>query len=190
MPYELIQPPFTSPFAEMSKKELTAYFDWFMEYMPIRIELLRKLPDNGKIDLNFDPESLHALGRWFAAQVETRPKAQKELDKVPVWVKAADCELTDRTFSLAMDVGFYFAEVMKRKFPQLTWSQNKTARRFIDYGQPILLGFGKVPMNPVRLLVVLAYGISQNRVDGKRLFELYDIWSGKAENNLSAVQSA
>jgi hypothetical protein len=36
-----------------------------------------------------------------------------------------------------------------------------------------------VPLNPVGLIVTLAYGIARKRQSGQRLGELYDIWSGK-----------
>ncbi len=40
MTYKIIQPPFTLEFDEMSKKELTDYFQWFLGIMPDRINEL------------------------------------------------------------------------------------------------------------------------------------------------------
>ena len=37
MKYQIIQPPFTLKFREMSKEELKEYYKWFMAVMPNRI---------------------------------------------------------------------------------------------------------------------------------------------------------
>ncbi len=42
MSYAIIQPPFTLKFAEMSKKELKDYFDWFQKVLPQRLDELTR----------------------------------------------------------------------------------------------------------------------------------------------------
>jgi hypothetical protein len=75
--YEMIQPPFTLNFPEMSKKELRAYFKWFQEIVPGRIEQLASTVQSSPGFENWQPnsssDSLNALGEWFATQIETRP---------------------------------------------------------------------------------------------------------------------
>ena len=89
-------------------------------------------------------------------------------------------ELTERTISLAMDVGMYLSQVFVRNEPSLRWDQIFGSSRFIDYGQPVLVGFtSKVPFNPVRMVITVAYGLAKGTSDGKRLREIYDIWSKK-----------
>jgi len=57
-----------------------------------------------------------------------------EKDSLPFPIEISDWDLTTKTFSLAVDVGMYLS-----------------GKRFIDYGQPAIGGFGKVAFNPVRL---------------------------------------
>ena len=44
----------------------------------------------------------------------------------------------------------------------------------------MLVGFGPVPLNPVRIAVTLAYGIADGKFDGRRLCSLYEYWASHA----------
>ncbi len=48
-----------------------------------------------------------------------------------------------------------------------------------DYGQPVIMGLGTVPLNPVRIAVTLAYAFAAKEQAGDRLRELYDVWAKK-----------
>lgn len=185
MTYAIIQPPFTRPFREMSKKELREYFAWFQAILPERLTVL-----TGAVHLtagfedwnaDFTPASLDQLGHWHAAQVEARPRTQQEIQEIenrqsfPIEIPGD--ELTTRTFSLAMDVGMYLSQVFLQAHPSLRWDQPFGGKKSIDYGQPVLIGFGAVPFNPVRMLVTLSYGVLSKHRDGKSLRELYDVWA-------------
>jgi hypothetical protein len=115
MSYRTIQPPFTLKFRQMSKKELKEYFQWFQDVMPERLEELRKAvhtsPGFSGWRADYLPDSLDSLGDWFAVQVETRKRTEEELEEKRQDVAHAahpveipDWELTNRTFSLAMDI--------------------------------------------------------------------------------------
>ena len=185
MSYSTLQPPFTLKFREMSKKELKDYFAWFQNIMPQRLDELRRavqeVPGFEAWQADFTPASLDQLGEWFAAQVETRPRTQEEIQEIesrssfPIEIPGED--LTNRTFSLAMDIGMYFSQVFLKNHPALRWDQQFGNRKDAYYGQPILMGFGPVPFNPVWLLVTLAYGVVSKRKTGKSLHDLYDIWA-------------
>lgn len=185
MTYTTIQPPFTLIFREMSKKELKDYFEWFQGILPQRLdELTRAVKQTPMFESwqpDLTPSSLNLLGDWFAEQVETRPRTQDEIQEIegrliyPIEVPGE--ELTNRTFSLAMDVGMYLSQVFLKNYPALQWDQPFGNKKDADYGQPVLLGFGAVPFNPVWLLVTLTYGVVSKRKTGKSLRELYVIWS-------------
>jgi len=189
MPYATIQPPFALKLREMPKKELHRYYQWFMDVLPQRVNELAEAvrqtagfetwrPDN-------TPASLDTLGNWFAEQVETRKRNQQELQAIkdhqtfPIEVPGE--ELTNRTFSLAMDVGMYFSQVLMKNYPSLKWEQPLGNKRFVDYGQPSLAGFGPVTLNPVGIVVIFAYGLTNKRRTGAGLREIYDIWSKKVQ---------
>lgn len=186
--YEIIQPPFTLVFREMSKKELRAYYDWFLAQVPQRIDILINAvhATTGYEDWSADysPDSLNALGKWFAGQVETRDSTPEEIEEIyrdsPAWFQQVEIdtrELTNRTFSLAIDIGMYMSQVFLRHVDGLSWKHViKGSKNYVDYGQPVITGFGSDEFNPARMLVVLAYSISSGKKAGEGLRNLYDIW--------------
>lgn len=97
----------------MPKKELRAYFKWFMDQMPIRlIELTHAVQGTPGFENwypDFTPESLDLLGVWFAQVVETRPRTAQEMEGLrgdsAFPIEFPTKNLTNRTFSLAMDIG-------------------------------------------------------------------------------------
>lgn len=188
MAYATIQPPFTLKFREMSGQELKDYFRWFIDAIPERIEELAKAVKQAPGFENWQPDgapsSLLSLGDWYASQVETRPRSTEELQAIKgrstIGLEASATELTNRTFSLAMDVGMYLATVLQGQYPHLKWQQPLDDKKFADYGQPVLVGFGAVPLNPVRILITLSYGIASKKQTGSRLRELYSYWSKQA----------
>jgi len=188
MPYSIIQPPFTLKFAEMSRAELKAYYAWFMEQIPIRLAILessvRETPGFGSWAADSTEASLAGLGEWYAMQVETRQRTRDEMEEImgslifPVDVP--DHELTNKTFSLAVDIGMYWSTVLRRRYPTLQWDLIMKSKRYVDYGQPVLMGFAaKVPLNPVRIMIVMAYGLADGSKSAARLLELHKVWSAE-----------
>ena len=78
MKYQIIQPPFTLKFREMSKEELKEYYKWFMAVMPNRIAQLEKIINaTYKYEewrADYTKESLCDLGNWFKEEVKTRER--------------------------------------------------------------------------------------------------------------------
>ena len=187
MSYAVIQPPFSLTLFEMPKKELKAYRQWFFDVMESRVaELVKAVNETPRFkswQADYTPESLEQLGEWFARQAETRPRTFEELQhlegqlKFPIEVSKQ--ELTNRTFSLAMDIGMYLGQVFKKNHPFLQWEQPTNNKRFIDHGQLVLMGFGKVPFNPVGMTTVLAYGFVDKTRNGQGLSKIYAIWEKK-----------
>lgn len=185
MTYATIQPPFTLNFREMSKKELKDYFAWFQEVLPQRPDILTHTVqqtsgfETWQADLT--SASLSQLGDWFAAQVETRPRTQEEIEEIrgrsSFPIEISDEELTNPTFSLAMDVGMYLSQVFLKNHPVLRWDQPFGGKKNVDYGQPVLVEFGAAPFNPVRMLITLAYGVISQKRTSRSLRDLYDIWA-------------
>jgi hypothetical protein len=63
----------------------------------------------GRAVADRSPESLERLGDWFAGNVETRTKTGEEIEaikaKLTFPIDVPGEQLTNRTFSLAMDIG-------------------------------------------------------------------------------------
>ncbi len=191
MPYATIQPPFTLKFREMSKQELKDYFRWFFDVLPERTrelaEAVRQTPGFETWQPDLTPASLDTLGNWFATQAETRQRTQEERQEIASRsaypIEIPNEELANRTFSLAMDVGMYLSQVLVKEYRSLRWEQPLNDKIFADYGQPVLVGFGSVPLNPVRIVTTLAYGLVSKKQSGKRLRELHDYWSKQVRAN-------
>src|SRR5262249_31375299 len=156
--------------------ELMEYFRWFIDIVPERIhELETTLSESKPFDSwrpDYFPDSLQMLGDWLATQVKTRSRTSEELQHIAARaafpIEVAREELTDRTFSLAMDIGMYFGQVLLKNHESLEWDLPLGDKEFVDYGQPVIVGFGDLSLNPVRIVITLAYGIASNRQTGRR----------------------
>jgi hypothetical protein len=185
MAYEIIQPPFTLNFKEMQKAELKNYYSWFMKIMPDRINFLESYIKEqlaySSWCADFSPDSLLSLGEWFADNVETRNRNKAEIEDIcsrsTYPIDIPDQELTNQTFSIAMDVGMYFGQVILKNLSGTKWDQSLKSAKEADYGQPVILGFSAVPLNPVRIVVSLAYGLVSGKQKGERLRGLYNTWA-------------
>lgn len=188
MTYQLAKPPFARGLAKMSRKELKAYFAWFMDVLPERIGALtaeiKRTPGLETWEPDFTPASLDSLGVWFASQVKARPRTPQEMAelrdlmqiKLP-GVEPPPEELTERTFSLAFDVGMYLSQVFLKNCDGVSWSQVLDDKSFVDYGHPVLLGIGPVRCSPLKLVATLAYGLADRSRDANGLRNVYEIWS-------------
>lgn len=184
--YKIVSPPFTLEFREMTKKELKAYYEWFMSVMPGRIEMLietvRSTSTFQEWIPDYSPDSLQDLGRWFVLNVQTRKRTAEDKERIygraPKWfqnIEVSDYELTNRTFSLAIDIGMYMSQVFLKNNPSLKWRH--CMQQTIDYGQPVIAGFGKLDFNPVQMIVTHAYAIARRTRNADGLRELYNIWT-------------
>jgi hypothetical protein len=124
---------------------------------------------------NETPDSLNTLGEWLATQVETRALTTEEsaqaVKEMPPQFKGIlpiePWELTNRSYSLAMDVGMYLGQVMLSKYPsRLRWDQDLRDKRDADCGQVLIVGTGVVSMNTVGFLVGMAKNFIRQK--GKR----------------------
>jgi hypothetical protein len=186
--YQVIAPPFTLQFRDMTNAEAKAYGEWFLGTLTERIHILsesvKATPGYASWEPDFSPDSLRMLGEWFEQIVGTRPRSPQEFSEIrrtaPGWfqqVEISDVELTDETFSVAVDIGMYLAEVLLRNVPTIRWRMHRGKRIDVDHAQPVLEGFGHDFFNPVQMMVTLAYGLARRTKTGSRLRELYDIWS-------------
>ncbi|UDB50579.1 hypothetical protein [Bacillus safensis] len=67
-------------FETLSKKEAEILFDWFVNQIPLRIEVLKNVT-NGEVDFNFTPESLINIYGWFLSQVEIYELSEEEIGR-------------------------------------------------------------------------------------------------------------
>jgi len=183
--YPIIRPPLDrpfldQPFREMSKEELREYANWFHSIIPHRIKILEKAVkgslgfESWKADMS--PESLDPLSRWFEKQVETRKKTKEELEAdralLGKFGEPEDWTITERTASIAFDVGIYFGQVVLVNVPGAKWSQVLRGKRNFDYGKPVIIYPGGVPLEPINIIIVSAFKVARGKSANFR--KLYD----------------
>jgi hypothetical protein len=187
MSYALVQlPPPDRPIRERSRKELEEYFRWFFEVMEERIRqltgLVRASPGWQIWRPDYTPSSLESLGDWFPGQVETRLRTQEEINQIadalkfPARIPINERTLSERTLSLSIDVGMYLGQVMIKNHSTLKWEHYLPGKRFADHGQPVVTGFGRVPLNPVRITQNTAHAVLAENPRFKTLKQLYNYW--------------
>jgi hypothetical protein len=189
MSYQIIQPPFTLRFTEMSQGELKEYFAWFQSVLPSRVDELTAYIQEDPASKDWEPDysaaSLSTLGEWLARHVSTRDRTQEEMDEIkarfnnPIDIPSHD--LTNESYSLGFDAGIYFGLTLLKNHPSLAWDQDLKNKKFADYGQPIIVGFGTVPVNPVRIGLNFAYGFASKKSPSTRVREVYETWSARAK---------
>lgn len=168
-------------FERLTKKELRQYNEWFHAVLPSRIAMLEGLVRSSaefeSWRADFSPGSLAGLSAWFDGAVESRPRSAAEIAearaKVPLHIEVPTTDLTERTYSIAMDVGMYLGEVVRRNVPGTRWEQE--TRKVHNYGQPAVWGRGKVCMNPVHLAVVQAFRVQAG--EAAEFPRLLDVWA-------------
>lgn len=193
MSYTVIQPQSDFNFRKKTQKELTAYNKWYHSVEPERIDILTNtIVEDLQIEhdqLQFDRTSLFIVGKWFSQSVEVRARTGEEINSIKENLKFPvnfpEYELTDRTFSIAIDVGMYVSRVFRREFPDLEWIQAGGGKTSADYGQPVLSSFGGRVFNPTRMMVVQAYGLARQKGTGGEIVELFDIWSNLKRGSLT-----
>jgi hypothetical protein len=176
----------------MSKKELKDYFQWFMGMSPERVTELTGAVTQTPGFESWRPDgtsaSLAALGDWLANTVETRQRSSQELQEIEgrlsFPIDGPDWELTNKSFSVAMDAAMYLSQVFLTNYALLRWSQEFGNKKNTDFGQPVLIGFGSVPLNPVQIMVTMGYGFADKSRAGGRLREVYDYWAERARANV------
>lgn len=181
MPYELQKPPLSKNIEQMSKRELRAYFEWFLENRRSRVSELESLiTANGDFRwvADFTPRSLASLGDWMC-QIEFEARVVRARDTPPALRKIVPTEfrLAARTLSIAADVGIYLGEVMISQHEDVHWTQSLESKRDADYGAPILDGFRGLPRNPSRPALNFIYDILSDKRIPDYLRETFAIWS-------------
>ena len=173
----------------MSADELRGYRRWFLEIIPSRVIELQGAVNSDPNFRDWKPDhsraSVETLGMWLSQQIETRPRTTEEIDRIKGRAAfdfdVSAVELTNRTFSLAMDAGMYFGETLRNYCPRLEWDQPLKDKKFADFGQMVLTGFGRATLNPVRIAVTFCYGIALGSQTAKRFDEIYEYWSRLAK---------
>ena len=192
--YDLLIPPIGLNFQKMTPKQAKENFDWFISKIPERMNYFRNrcakdlniLPE----ELNYSPESLVVIWRWFlkTAKMEKTPK--DELEKMKEGAKIFGESFINREqFTVATkfvirDIGMYVGQVYTINYPLLYWHYRTRPRNSINVNQPLIAGFrakyigneGDVYFQPIHMVEVQAanfYDKSQKETD---IYNIFTKW--------------
>lgn len=188
--YEPIVFPASGALRDMNKKSIQGFFDWFVAAIPSRTKVLedavRSEPSMKTWKADFSPASLQQLGEWYAKHITIRQRTSAEVsarrERLTIPAEIEGWDLDELTYSLAVDVGIYLGEVLRAGCEKLKWEVIVKDKRFIDYGCPVITGFGRAVMNPVRVCAVMARGVVRGSAEAGRLSELYEAWRKLSQN--------
>lgn len=193
--YDLMIPPMpVPPFETMTEAQAQAHFEWFVGQAPRRVALLKGAYAHemgNAADLNGTRESLVPLLRWLARHAAIRPRdaaGSERQASLPAWAQACGVkndELSTATLALAVDAGFYLAQVLQSAHPdKVSWVLwQKPGDHY--YNRPVLTGFGPAPLMPHEILETCMWGILHGRQDEQRLMKIHDVWVAKLQRRRS-----
>jgi hypothetical protein len=195
--YILISSPFdfSIKFSETTKIQAKMYYEWYINEIQNRVEILNnyvissKKFTNWRSDYSYD--SLGMLGEWFYQNIGTRKRTEQEInqiyDKSPKWfrsIQVPENDLSYESISLCVDISMYFGKILADEIPGVHWELYKSNRKIdINYHQPVLVGQGKLVCNPFHLIKTLAYCFMDETKKSNSLIDLYIIWRNILSND-------
>ena len=169
--YELFIPPGQlgekTP-AEWSSSEATAYAEWVHSCRHGRVKgLIRYFG----MDESASPSALLGpIGEGAAAALNREPFSKQG-------------RLTNLGYALAADMGLLVAAALQQGFPRLTWDIVQKPKSDVSFNQPVLVGFGSVPLDPIQVSTTQAFGIVRGSRDGTAWQRVFEYWSTLAQKS-------
>lgn len=181
--YPLINPPFAfKPLKQMNEEEAQHHLKWFVSQSEVRrnilLDAVERLGGN-KSELDYTPESLIPLWKTMSPIFEKRPLTAEETAKLYKSIPAAAKRLrfslktqTTKTLCIAIDIGYYVAEIYMRRYPQVHWIVFK--HKSMSFNKPALSGFylPLVPADMVKGSIAKQLRIPKDT----HLFDIYKKW--------------
>lgn len=181
--YPLINPPFAfKPLKQMNEEEAQHHLEWFVSQSEVRrrilFDVVGRLGGN-KNALDYTPESLIPLWKTMSSLFEKRPLTAEEKTKFYKSIPAAANKLkfslqtqTTQTLCIAIDIGYYVAEIYMRRYSQVHWIVFK--HKSMSFNKPALSGF-YLPLVPADM-VKGSIGKQLKTPKDTHLFDIYQKW--------------
>lgn len=188
-PYNIFVVPYE--FAKWKESDANAriFFEWFRGKIDPRLAELESVTGIG-LDYTFD--NLVDIARWYAPHVEIvdlsleeEKKRAQDLAGKPVY-SAKGNKLTEITASLAMDIGIYFCEIIRKKYPFMRWGWVGKPKSYAYLRLPILtadvsLKKRYLDMAPYQLMENLARKIAKGRDAETEMKEMIAAWRAQLD---------
>lgn len=193
--YDILVPNLEKSIFNLNEDEAAAYFDWFMEQVPQRVEYVSKIcAKELGVPLDYmdcSPKSLLLLWKWFRKRAKTEPVVLSSTDaEHPNYHNEIFCnnrQLTLETEYIIRDVGMYLAETFRKEYSHIYWSYYTEPKRNFFVNHPLLRGFVDTTtgspfdaeFEPIHMAGIQARKILYNKSKDTDLFDIYTIWSNK-----------
>jgi hypothetical protein len=186
--YALFSPPeplASRPPWEWSVKEARKHYEWFVSGIPERLDQLRSVvsssdPMAAKL-LDLTPGSLRPLGQWMERTVEIRPGEARSGDSPVGFPEGLPVGLSDvfttESLSLCIDCGIYLGEVLCARFARVRWVLCEEPRGDVSFHEPVLRGFGRRSLDPVRETVGTVRAMAHGERGPDGLERVYLRWA-------------
>lgn len=171
-------------FDKMTKNEAKFFFEYYISQSDERINYLKDyIQREGKnITFDYSPDSLVMLWNWYEKKITIIDKTKEEFElqcsKYPKWMQdyISKEKVSNETLKIALDISFYFAEVVIRNNKEIKWGIFTSPASRMSVNQPTLLGFSDgIDLNP-RLIVLNCIRKSARNKNERNLFDLYNTW--------------
>lgn len=190
MNYNLLEPPFNiKPFREMNKSEAQIHFDWYIQQIPKRIQMLSdafELTGGGnKEDLDYSPESLVKVWNWFIQNAEILRKTKEEIaletKSLPILARndISTNKISTGWLSVAMDIALYFAKCIIYNYDQIKWGILTKPKDLAYVNKPVLMGFkAKIELDVSGVINNQVIKVVNGEKNPNTLLGLYKTWVG------------
>lgn len=194
IPYDFLVSPYGYHFRDMTPAQANGSFSWFMEHIPERVQYLRtrcaKDLDIAAALLDYAPESLVLIWRWFLKSARTQKTPKEELAKMEEGAKVFGQSFINRTqFTVAtlymlLDIGMYLGQCFVKNYPALTWAYYTKPKTDVYVNQPVISGFqvtyrgqqGPISFPPLHMARTQAGKLFAHTQDEQDLFNLFEYW--------------
>lgn len=177
-----MEPPFkVRAFEDMTLGEATAHFHWFVSQSPVRQALLARAfeaTSGQRSPLDYTAQSLVPLWAWASSYVSAEKIGDPEARSLPgtsqVLKLPPPLELSIATKALAVDIGFYVAELLIRRSSRVRWVLWREHGH--AWNRPALDGLALVCV-PSDIVVSCCWSTVYDGKNEQYLYDTFLIWS-------------
>jgi hypothetical protein len=183
---------------EWSAKEAKSYLYWLLGVHQERIDGLLKF--FGETLTAAPEDDLVRLGEQVAEAIKTSdfsrlvspiPKKRFDFSQVPTsretisdffrYISCIGPKLTDAGYALAADMGLLVAKfLLDECSDKVKWSIVRSPKSDVSYNLPVLIGFGKLQLDPIGGSIAQTYGLLRGNKKPTVWQEIFTIWKGEA----------
>ncbi|HYE71051.1 MAG TPA: hypothetical protein VD932_05955 [Aquabacterium sp.] len=179
MVYQPLVPPTLKMYKAADVPTLKNWFGSFLDRDEERVvhleNFVRSSPSYEDWIFVANGDSIRMLGDWLAEKIRSI-EIGKQSRRDPLTGVEIVPDLSDMSRSLAYDASRLFGRALIALGADVRWGIELDDPKSVNYGQPLLYGFGRAPCNPGMILQNFCTSAMLGRANGVRLRQLFDTW--------------